>query len=147
MKHKKCIINLLNKYKNIKNNYKNIGTRSNNINKKLNKIDNNSKKSAKLSWTDKIESKNYKHKITPVKVDILTTNQQTKINKWKEDMLTFYNKMLDYGKINKLIFFINQKLKIWKKDHSKKSIICWKGSWRLKEEKLIKSAETLIKNC
>lgn len=74
MKHKKCIINLLNKYKNIKNNYKNIGTRSNNINKKLNKIDNNSKKSAKLSWTDKIESNNYKHKITPVKVDILTTN-------------------------------------------------------------------------
>ena len=69
-KPKKCISISPNKSKDIKKNFTNTDTLLNNIKKKSNSIDNNSKKSVKLPWKDKIESNNFKPK-TPPKVDIL----------------------------------------------------------------------------
>lgn len=92
IKLKKCIIISPKKFKGIKKNSINTDILSNNIKKNYNLIDKNSKKSVKSSFKDKTESNNSKHK-TPPKVDIQMFQYQTKTNKWKEDMLTYSNKM------------------------------------------------------
>lgn len=106
-KLKKCIFNSPNKSKDIKNNFINTDTLSNSIKKKSNSIDKNSKKSAKSPWRGKIESKNSNLKITQLKVVTTPILLQMKINKWKEDMSTFLNKMLDFGEKKKLNLYIN----------------------------------------
>lgn len=93
IKLKKCTNISHKKFRNIKKNSKNTDTHSSNMKKHLNRTDKNSKSSVKLPFKDKTGLKNSKLKTQLLKADIQTINHKTKINKWKEDMSTFFNKM------------------------------------------------------
>lgn len=93
IKLKKCTNISHKKFRNIKKNSKNTDTHSSNMKKHLNKTDKNSKSSVKLPFKDKTGLENSKLKTRHLKADIQIINHKTKINKWKGDMSTFFNKM------------------------------------------------------